>query len=91
MLLDRALAVYLFAIRRAHAQQDQAALDLEQWLDADDVKKHLTSQWDKLSRDKCDKVFSAARGNRVNAEGREVLAKVIAEKLAAAGRERTKT
>jgi hypothetical protein len=85
ILIDRAIAVYEFAIQRAHARQDKAAVDPQELLDSGRVEKYLTKSWDGDSRKKCDEVFARARKGIIEPKDRECLAGVLGKWLEAAG------
>jgi GTPase Era involved in 16S rRNA processing len=84
-LIDRAMAVYVFAIQRAHARQDKPAIDPQELLDSGKVEKYLTKNWDTDSRKKCDEVFSKARKGISEPKDRECLTGVLVKWLEAAG------
>ncbi len=64
ILLDRALAVFFYAVRRSHARRGELEFGLDEQLAALRGRKLLTQEWPEDVRKECERIFTQIRKGR---------------------------
>ena len=81
ILLDRAFGTFYYVINRAHARQDKVTINSAEVKATMETAGVSTARWDNAKRKECEKVFAAIRKNKITAEQRQTLLKLVYERL----------
>ncbi len=81
ILLDRALAVFFYAVRRSHARRGELEFGLDEQLAALRGRKLLTQEWPEETRKECERIFTQIRKGRAGLSESRRLREILNARL----------